>query len=149
VGLPARQRRVLESIEDRLRRSDPRLAAMFTIFARLTRDEEMPRFEQLRHRAELQIARFRLITSAIGRRLAGRTGRMRRAGRRYQLAVFFPLALVLMTLAIVLVARFGGASRCPAVTTVAAAKPHPRAKLIGKAGRRCRATVLTPIPIGR
>jgi hypothetical protein len=146
MGLPARQRRVLESIESRLRGSDPRLAAMFTIFARLTRDEQMPRIEELRQRAELQIARLRLFMSAIGRRLAGRTGRI---GRRYQLAVFFPLALVLMTLTIVLVARFGGSSRCPAITTVAAAKPHPRGKLITKAGARCRATVLTPFPIGR
>jgi hypothetical protein len=146
MGLPARQRRVLESIESKLRGSDPRLAAMFTIFARLTRDEEMPRVEELRQRAELQIARFRLFLSAIGRRLAGRTGRI---GRRYHMAVFVPIALVMMTLTVVLVARFGGTPRCPAVTTVATAKPLPRGKLIAKAGRRCRASVLTPIPIGR
>jgi hypothetical protein len=149
MGLPARQRRVLESIEGKLRGSDPRLAAMFTIFARLTRDEEMPRVEELRHRAELHIARFRLFMSAIGRRLAGRTGRIGRIGRRYQMAVFFPIALVLMTLTIVLVARFGSNPRCPAVPAVATAKPHARGKLIAKAGRRCRASVPTLIPIGR
>jgi hypothetical protein len=146
MGLPAGQRRVLEGIESKLRGSDPRLAAMFTIFARLTRDEEMPRVEELRQRAELQIARFLFFASAIGRRLAGPTGRM---SRRYQMAVFFPIALVLTTLTIVLVTRFGGTPRCPAVTTVATAKPHARGKLISKAGRRCRASGLTPIPIGR
>jgi hypothetical protein len=146
MGLPGRQRRALENIESTLRGSDPRLAAMFTIFARLTRDEQLPGIEQLRRRAELRIARLRLVMSAIGGRLAGRTGRI---GRRYQLAVFFPMALVLMTLTIVLVARFGGATRCPAVTAVAAAKPHPRGKLVAKAGRRCRIAGLTPFPIGR
>jgi hypothetical protein len=143
MGLPARQRRVLESIESKLRGSDPRLAAMFAIFARLTRDEEIPRIEELRHRAAMKLAGVRLLLSAIGRRLSGRIG------TRYGMAVFFPAALVVATLTIVLVARFGSTPRCAPVTTVATAKPHPRGKLISKASKRCRPVGLTPIPIGR
>ena len=47
MGLPVRQRRVLERIESTLRGSDPKLAALYAIFARLNRDEEMER--QSRH----------------------------------------------------------------------------------------------------
>ena len=48
MGLPVSQRKSLDRIETRLRESDPRLAALFTIFSRLNRDEEMPRLEQLK-----------------------------------------------------------------------------------------------------
>jgi hypothetical protein len=143
MGLPVRQRRVLDGIESRLRRSDPRLAVMFAIFGRLTRDEEMPRIEELRRSAAVRLARVRFFLAGIGRRLGGRIG------TRYRMAVVFPAALVLMTLTIVLVARFGATTRCAPVTTVAAAKPHPRGKLIPKASRRCRQGALPAIPIGR
>ena len=66
MGLPVRQRRVLESIETTLRRSDPRLSALYAIFARLTKDEEMPRIEQLRHRAVHLMLRLRLTLSLGG-----------------------------------------------------------------------------------
>ena len=75
VGLPARQRRVLDNIESELRSADPRLAAKFVIFGRLTRDEEMPRIEELRHRAAILLLRIRLV-------LASAVGRLRRRGRR-------------------------------------------------------------------
>lgn len=143
MGLPVRQRRVLDGIESKLRESDPRLAAMFAIFARLARDEEMPRIEELRDRVAMRLARVRVLLAAIGRRLGGRIG------TRYRMAVVFPAALVLMTVTIVLVTRFGSAPRCAPVTAVATAKPHPRGKLISKAGQRCRSAVLTPFPIGR
>jgi len=89
------------------------------------------------------IARVRLRLAPVGR-----LGR--RIGPRHQMAVFFPLALVLMTLTVVLVAKFGGTSRCATVTTVATAKPHPRGKPVTKSARRCR-PVLTPnpVPMGR
>jgi len=142
VSLPVRQRRVLERIESRLRGSDPRLAAMFTIFSRLTREEEMPRIEELRHRAAILLAMVRLRLAFIGR-----LGR--RTGPRHQLAVFLPLAMVLMTATIVLVAKFGGTTRCAAVTTVATAKPHPRGKLVAKGARRCPVLGPSLVPMGR
>src|SRR5258708_6037334 len=58
MGLPASQRRILERIENALRGSDPRLAALFSIFTRLNRGEQMPRAEQLRARAGIILARL-------------------------------------------------------------------------------------------
>ena len=222
MGLPARQRKRLEHIEDRLRSSDPRLAAMFAIFGRLTQDEDMPRMEELRHRAAVLTLRVRLWLAAVGSALritrrhpgtpvagtpvagtpiagtpgsgsrttrprfagsrvtgppiadaylgpganassprAGRrpaAGRPRRqAGKWRPMAIFFPLALVLMSLSIFVAARFGSAPRCVAATAVATAKLHPRGKPLAKGGskagskaaRRCRPAMLTVIPIGR
>jgi Protein of unknown function (DUF3040) len=179
MGLPARQRRRLENIEHKLRSSDPRLAAMFSIFVRLTRDEDMPRIEELRHRAAMLALRTRLWLAAVASRLsftrrragalagdpaalaAGPRARRsrrpatgRRAGRWRPMALFFPLALVLMSLSIFVAARFGGAPRCVGATAVATAKLHPRGKPLAKgsgskSAKRCRPAMLTPIPIGR
>jgi Protein of unknown function (DUF3040) len=182
MGLPARQRRRLENIEHKLRSSDPRLAAMFAIFGRLTRDEDMPRVEELRHRAAILALRMRLWLAAVGSRLsfarrrpgaraalaagprtsprarrqgARRQGARRPASRRWRpMAVFFPLALVLMSASIFVAAKFGSAPRCVAATAVATAKLHPRGKPLAKGGsgkgtKRCRPAMLQPIPIGR
>lgn len=158
MGLPARQRRVLDGIESTLRESDPRLARMFAIFGFLNRDEEMPRIEELRRRAAIALMRAQLFLAAAGRGLAsvrpgsmrrGRPRLRRRIGARHWRTVFFPVALVLVTLTVVLVARFGGTGKCAPVTTVATAKPTPRGKLAAKGGRRCRPTVLTPLTVGR
>jgi Protein of unknown function (DUF3040) len=140
VGLPARQRRVLDRIEDTLAGSDPRLAATFAIFERLTRDEEMPRIEELRHRMAILFLRIRLWMTPSRTRPRGRL-------RRRPLAVLFPLALVMATATIVLVARFSGSPRCTSAATVAAAKQIPRGKLSTKAARMCPA--LNPLFTGR
>jgi hypothetical protein len=47
MGLPAGQQRVLTAIEDALQASEPRLASMYAIFARLTRGESGPEREQI------------------------------------------------------------------------------------------------------
>lgn len=142
MGLPARQRRVLESIETRLRCSDPQLASMFMMFDRLTRDEEMPRIEELRHRAAIMFLRIRLALAPVGRWLRGRIG------PRQQAALFFPVALVLVAMSVALVVKFGGTTRCTAVSTVAAAKPHPHSKPVSK-GRVCPPALMSPLLIGR
>ena len=54
MSLPASQQRVLNRIDRMLRDSDPRLVALFSIFTRLTWEEEMPRIEEVRAR----LARF-------------------------------------------------------------------------------------------
>jgi hypothetical protein len=57
MTVAARQRRILWEIERVLARTDPRLAAKFGMFSRLTSGEQIPRIEQLtarrsrRHRA--------------------------------------------------------------------------------------------------
>jgi hypothetical protein len=50
MSLPACQQRVLDRIEHSLHACDPRLRAMFAIFTKLTREEEMPRLEKLEPR---------------------------------------------------------------------------------------------------
>jgi hypothetical protein len=78
MGLPARQQRVLESIGETLQLTEPRLTAMFAIFARLTRNEPTPAREQL--------VRTAIVTrlAAVVRRLPGSprpAHRGHRAGR--------------------------------------------------------------------
>jgi hypothetical protein len=47
MSLPGGQQRVLDGIAEVLRTNEPRLASMFAIFTRLSKDEPPPRREQL------------------------------------------------------------------------------------------------------
>jgi hypothetical protein len=105
MGLPVRQRRVLDQIESTLKGSDPKLDALYATFARLNRDEEMPRIEQLRHGALLALVRLRMIATAVGSRLPFPFRRRVRLDPRQRAALFFPIAVVLAIVAIVFVAR--------------------------------------------
>ena len=117
MGLPVRQRRVLERIEIGLRGSDPKLAALYAIFARLNRDEEMPRIEQVRHRMLRALIRFRLLLSGIGAHFPSRLV------RRQPAVVFFPLAVAILVTSIVFAVKTGhGGSTCSPTRTVAATR---------------------------
>jgi hypothetical protein len=129
MGLPARQRRVLDRIEGALRGSDPRLAALYSIFARLTRDEDMPRIEQLRHRAVLALSRARRWLAS-----AGAVAR-RRLVPRPRAVLLFPLALCLAAASIVFAIRAGHGPRCTPVMQVSATSTHPAASKL------CRGSV--------
>jgi hypothetical protein len=140
MGLPVRQRRVLEQIEITLKGSDPKLAALYAIFARLNRDEEMPRIEQLRHRALLALARLRLIPAAVGARLHIR--RLLRLQPRQRAALFFPLAVVIAVVAIVFLARSSSGNSCTQIRAASAA-PQNKSKL-------CRPPYgLSPLYVGK
>lgn len=108
MGLPASQRKILERIENALRGSDPRLAALFSIFTRLTCDEEMPRIEQIRAKAAIILIRIRYRFVAFGRWF----GAPCRA--RLRTALFFPVALACVAGAVLVGAGFPNANRCPA-----------------------------------
>jgi hypothetical protein len=118
MGLPARQRRTLGRIESALRGSDPRLSALYSIFARLTRDEEIPRIEQLRHGLAALSARFRLRLASLGTRA------VRRVVPRQKAVLLFPLALCLLIATVVLAVRTGKGPSCTPVVPVAAATSH-------------------------
>ena len=118
MGLPARQRRVLDRIESALRGSDPKLTALYAVFARLTRDEEMPRIEQLRHRALALMARIRLRVAHFLARIFGRLIPRQRA------VLFFPLALGLAVVSIVFAANSGNGKSCTPVSQLAASTRH-------------------------
>ena len=136
MGLPARQRRVLERIEGALRGSDPKLAALYAIFARLNRDEEMPRIEQLRHSALAAFARLRLVPAAIFARLHFRLA------PRQRVALFFPLAIALTVTSIVFAARSSSGGGCIPVKTIAASKNIAKSRL-------CRApATMSPLNYG-
>jgi hypothetical protein len=118
MSLPASQRRILEKIEFALRRSDPRLAALFANFSRLNRGKRMPHVEQLRARA------LRLTG-----RLPG-AGRSPVSGRRVRLRAAFllPAALVAVISAALVGAGFPGPAKC------AAAKQRPSTAAVSQPG---------------
>src|SRR5690348_14141736 len=75
MSLPASQQRVLDRIEETLKRREPRLASMFTIFNRLNIQERLPWIEALkpvpwwslkRYRASARIRAFVLLALAVG-----------------------------------------------------------------------------------
>ena len=89
---------------------------------------------------------------ARGRRPARVRGRLHARTRR-PAALLFPIALVMATATIVLVARFGGTPRCSATATAATAKPfsggrQPHKGQKGQQAKTCPA-VLNPLFTGR
>lgn len=135
MGLPVRQRRALERIESTLRGSDPTLVALYAIFARLTRDEEMPGIEQLRRRAAAALVRIRFALAALVSRL-----RIRPA-LRPRFALFFPLAIALAVTSIVFAIRAGSGNGCTSTKTMAASKYVSNSRL-------CRTNNLNSITVG-
>jgi hypothetical protein len=157
MGLPARQRRVLDGIERALRGSDPRLAALYAIFDKLTREEPMPRFEQLRSGVLTGLALLGAILAVIASHLhirvgvRGRVHARRRArvpgllrlGPRQRAILLYPLAIALAIGSIVLAARSGPERTCLPVRAVAAAKNVARSSLCQPPG-----TTLNPLMYG-
>ena len=75
MGLPASQQRVLDRIEEALKKREPRLASMFAIFTRLTVHEGLPHIEALdlvpwwkpkRYHPSSRIRAFVLLALAAG-----------------------------------------------------------------------------------
>ncbi len=157
MGLPLRQRMELEYMDRTLRGTDPRLAALYAIFGRLTREEEMPRIEQLRPGMLARTAWLLLVLAAVAARLhiwlrslppgrtTRRTARDRRRiglGPRQRMALFYPLAIALAVGSIVLAARSGPSRSCLPTRATAAARNFARSSL-------CRpASYSTPLIYG-
>ena len=124
MSLPTRQQRKLDRIERKLIASDPVLHSWFAIFTRLTRDEDMPRIEEVRAR----LARF-------GGWLSRRTSPVRRRvphlSTRARAILFFPAALAAMVGTLLIGARGPAMQRC------ATSVRMPATELVVKA-RQCR-----------
>jgi hypothetical protein len=107
MSLPARQERILSGIESALRTCEPRLASRFAIFARLNRDEQLPRREQIvLAKPWLKRVAGACRASVRSFRLAWRAGSAPRpAGSRvvagFRPAVLLPLALIVMASVVV------------------------------------------------
>ena len=137
MGLPVSQRRILERIEGALRGSDPRLAALFSIFSRLNRDEEMPRAEQVRARVAILMAR-------VGHRLASMRRWFGAPGRaRLRTALFFPIALAIVASAVLVGAGFPSSNRC--------ATPQRTTRTVPTSARAriCTQGLVNPAILGR
>jgi hypothetical protein len=141
MGLPVRQRIKLDHLDRTLRGTDPKLAALYAIFGRLTRDEEMPRFEQLRHGLAARLAWLRLVFAAIGRRL-----HIRR--RRQRIVLFYPLAIALTVGSIVLAVRSGPVKSCLPSRSAATAKNFTRSSLCRPTSYTRPTTYMSPINYG-
>jgi hypothetical protein len=114
MGLPVSQRKSLDRIESGLRASDPRLAALFTIFSRLNHDEEMPRLEQLK--AGLAWLRLWLRTRLARRWLRASWRRTRSSARpRLRKALFFPAALAVVACSFWLGGSYSSSGRCTSI----------------------------------
>jgi len=137
MGLPASQRRILERIENALRGSDPRLAALFSIFSRLNRDEEMPGIEQIRARAALLFARVRYRAVRFGRWFGAP------ARARLRAALFFPVALAIVASAVLVGAGFPSSNRCAAAPR-SVGTTHARDR-----SRNCPPVIANPAVVGR
>ena len=67
MSLPSRQQRLLREIDNAVSRSDPRLASMVAIFARLAAGEQMPGREQLQTPASRMLGAAAIIAALISR----------------------------------------------------------------------------------
>lgn len=63
MTLPLGERRKLRGIERGIASADPRLAALYTMFGKLSRPEAMPRLERLHARSIRRAARVRRKTA--------------------------------------------------------------------------------------
>lgn len=109
MSLPARQQLVLDAIESALEASESRLAAMFAMFARLTREEPVG-VERLPRRSRQRSGRERRRLVRGGVVCLGRT-RWRPGNSILLIPVL--AAFVLMTALVIGVAT-GGSSTCAA-----------------------------------
>lgn len=133
MTLPVSQQRVLDRIDRMLRDSDPRLAALFAVFTRLTRDEEIPRIEEIR-------ARLTRVGGWIARRAQAVRHRTARVPRHVKAILVFPAALAALACALLIASSGPAAHRCAAHVRT------PASELIVKA-KQCRLTMVrTPVP---
>jgi hypothetical protein len=121
MSLPACQERILRGMESALRKGEPRLASRFAIFTRLTRDEELPRTEQLVPRPWP----WRLLDRGRARPRRPRRGggtAARASGRpavRLRAVILVPVLLIMMASALAFTSN-SGARTCPAASHRAA-----------------------------
>lgn len=118
MSLPACQQRILDTIAGTLQVRDPRLASMFAIFTKLSRQEPMPAAEAL------QVSRLRWALRRMqwnARRVRRKARRLRQTGaRRSRLRAFVivPVVLAAFVSLIVLVPQSADQPACGAGPTV-------------------------------
>jgi Protein of unknown function (DUF3040) len=112
MSLSTREQQVLDSIENRLAGSDPRLAALLATFARLTSGEPMPAREEIRMQARLVFGRARRLLVAF-------------TGLNHVLALLWMLVAVGLIALAVVVSGGGSGGPCVRPWLVACTAPAP------------------------
>jgi hypothetical protein len=112
MSLPAGQQRVLDGIAEVLRTNEPRLASMFAIFTRLTKDEPRPRREQLTTLGPL-------ASLAAAWRRPPRWDISGGRGTRRMMLLFSQLTIAFVVLATLLGLSAHASARCAAPRTAA------------------------------
>jgi hypothetical protein len=118
MSISERERQTLESIENGLVRSAPKLASMLAIFTRLTASEKMPARRPVRRASGPRTG----AGIAAGQRVPGQGWRpyLGRTAHRW-----IGLAIALALLALVVILGHGtGAARCPASPRAVTACGH-------------------------
>jgi hypothetical protein len=126
MSLTPREEQILDSIKDRISRSDPGLASLLAIFTKLAVDEDMPLREDIRipRRAPRRPGRKRwwrlrrVFGTPVGRAC------QRFGYQRLALALWLVISIALITTALLLNRSNSGAGCMPALT-VACATPAP------------------------
>ena len=130
MSLPSGQQRVLDAMSASLQRAEPRLAAKFVIFARLTRGDAWPAREQLPRESGV-----RGFLAAHG--LLHRGARPRSVWPRILIATQVVLALALLALLVVVLhpsqscapgQSAYSAGRVPVACATTAGSVHPTGK---------------------
>lgn len=122
MSISEREQHALESIEDDLTRTGPKLAAMLAMFARLTAGEAMPPRERVPRAAAAPM----WATGSHPSATAGRAGRRPvrvRLGRPPAWVLFLAIAIALVAATAIIQSR-AGKSICMPVGTVAC-RPAP------------------------
>jgi Protein of unknown function (DUF3040) len=127
MSLSEQDRQILDSIEEELAGSDPKLAAMLACFSRLTAGEDMPARESIR------ASRRRAACAGQPRwPRPARSGR-RLAWARTTLALWLALTVALIGVAVA--ARHGTATRSCVLWSSACARQRQAAQVTQPMGR--------------
>jgi hypothetical protein len=125
MSLPASQQRVLDRIEEVLKKREPRLVSMFAMFTRLNLGERLPRIEALE-----------LVPWWSPRRYRGRL-----PGRA---VLFLSLAIALIVSAVMI-----GVSQSPDNCRTPLTTPHGSVIGVSHAGTACHAPDTKTMGLGR
>ena len=118
MSISERERQTLESIENGLVRSAPKLASMLAIFTRLTANEKMPARRPVRRASSLRAGAG--FTAGPPSPERPRPTRLGQAARRW---LWLAIAVALLALTVIL-GHGTGRAACTAATRVAATCHH-------------------------
>lgn len=115
MRLSRRERQVLESIEERLARSDPHLVGLLVTFTRLASGEQMPLRERLATNPPRALRRPPARRSRSGRSRARRRFMLQRRGFLHAAALMYVLMIVALVVSAMVLNRGSSHRGCPSL----------------------------------